>query len=201
MVTALSSCLSRTKAAAPTSGFGPSQASRRFGCPSVVTQSASNRALRNRRVPWLPQLPDMGSPADAILSKTTESQIGRAIMRDIRASGAVVEDPQITEYINDIGHRLAAQTNDGDYEFTFFVVDDPNINAFALPGGRIYVTRGLLAHLDGATWISRSRTEPLFSLARCWAPMVRWCRASLPPERWRGSAAAVPRPTSTAPWI
>ena len=52
------------------------------------------------------KLPDMGSPADAILTKTTESQIGRAIMRDIRASGAVVEDPQITEYINDIGHRL-----------------------------------------------------------------------------------------------
>ena len=90
------------------------------------------------------QLPDMGSPADAILSKTTESQIGRAIMRDIRASGAVVEDPQITEYINDIGHRLAAQTNDGDYEFTFFVVDDPNINAFALPGGYIGVHTGLI---------------------------------------------------------
>ena len=90
------------------------------------------------------QLPDMGSPADAILSKTTESQIGRAIMRDIRASGAVVEDPQLTEYINDIGHRLAAQTNDGDYEFTFFVVDDPNINAFALPGGYIGVHTGLI---------------------------------------------------------
>ncbi len=90
------------------------------------------------------QLPDMGSPADAVLSKTTESQIGRAIMRDIRRSGAVVEDAQITEYINDIGHRIAAQTNDGDYEFTFFVVDDPNINAFALPGGYIGVHTGLI---------------------------------------------------------
>jgi predicted Zn-dependent protease len=89
-------------------------------------------------------LPDLGSPADAILSKSLESQIGRAIMRDIRRSGAVVEDPQISEYINEIGHRIAAQTNDGDYDFTFFVVDDPVINAFALPGGYIGVHTGLI---------------------------------------------------------
>lgn len=90
------------------------------------------------------QLPEMGSPADAILSKSAESQIGRAIMRDIRRSGQVVEDPQITEYINEIGHRIAAQTNDGDHEFTFFVIDDGRINAFALPGGYIGVHTGLI---------------------------------------------------------
>lgn len=90
------------------------------------------------------QIPDMGSPADAILNKSTEAQIGRAIMRSIRSSGQVVEDPQITEYINEIGHRIAAQTNDGDYDFTFFVIDDPRINAFALPGGYIGVHTGLI---------------------------------------------------------
>jgi len=89
-------------------------------------------------------LPDMGSPADALLSKTVESQIGRAIMRDIRRSGMVVEDPQIAEYINEIGHRIAAHSNDGDHEFTFFVVDDHRINAFALPGGYIGVHTGLI---------------------------------------------------------
>jgi len=90
------------------------------------------------------QIPDMGSPADAILTKTTEAQIGRSIMRSIRLSGQVVEDPQINEYINDIGHRIAAQTNDGDHNFTFFVVNDPRINAFALPGGYIGVHTGLI---------------------------------------------------------
>jgi predicted Zn-dependent protease len=89
-------------------------------------------------------LPDMGSPADAILSKSTEAQIGRSIMRDIRRSGMVVEDPQITEYIHEIGHRIAVQSNDGDHDFTFFVVDDPRINAFALPGGYIGVHTGLI---------------------------------------------------------
>ena len=90
-------------------------------------------------------LPDLGSPADAVLSKNAEAQLGRAIMRQIRASGQLVEDPQITEYVNEIGHRIAAQANfDGNHEFTFFVVDDPTINAFALPGGFIGVHTGLL---------------------------------------------------------
>ena len=90
------------------------------------------------------KIPDMGSPADAILNKSVEAQIGRAIMRSIRNSGQVVEDPQVAEYINDVGHRIAAQTNEGDHDFTFFVVNDPRINAFALPGGYIGVHTGLI---------------------------------------------------------
>ena len=90
------------------------------------------------------KLPDMGSPADAILSKNDEARIGRSIMRDIRNSGMVVEDPLINEYINEVGNRVAAQTNDGDHNFTFFVVNDHRINAFALPGGYIGVHTGLL---------------------------------------------------------
>lgn len=90
-------------------------------------------------------LPDIGSPADAVLSKNEENRVGRAIMSQIRASGELVEDPQVTEYINEIGHRLAAQANvDGNHEFSFFVVDSPVINAFALPGGFIGVHTGLL---------------------------------------------------------
>ncbi len=90
------------------------------------------------------QLPDMGSPADAVLSKNEEAQIGRQIMYSVWRSGKMVEDPQVTEYINEIGHRLAAQTNDGDHDFHFFVVNDPAINAFALPGGYIGVHTGLI---------------------------------------------------------
>jgi predicted Zn-dependent protease len=57
----------------------------------------------------------------------------------------VVEDPLVTEYVNEIGHRIAAQANnDGIHDFSFFVIDDPAINAFALPGGFIGVHTGLL---------------------------------------------------------
>ena len=90
------------------------------------------------------RLPDLGSPADAILNKDEESQIGRMIMRDIRGSGQVVEDALATEYINEIGSRIVAQTNEGDHDFTFFMIDDERINAFALPGGYIGVHTGLL---------------------------------------------------------
>jgi predicted Zn-dependent protease len=90
-------------------------------------------------------LPDIGSPADATLSKNDEARLGRAIMAEIRKSGQVVEDPLVTEYVNEIGHRIAAQANnDGIHDFTFFVIDNPAINAFALPGGFIGVHTGLL---------------------------------------------------------
>ena len=85
-------------------------------------------------------LPDIGSPADAILSKNDEAQLGRAIMRQIRNSGQVVEDPLVTEYVNEIGHRIAAQANnDGVHKFSFFVIEDPVINAFALPGHKLQI--------------------------------------------------------------
>ena len=90
------------------------------------------------------KLPDMGSPADAILSTNDEARIGRSIMRDIRNSGMAVEDPLVNEYINEVGNKVAAQTNEGDHNFTFFVVEDHRINAFALPGGYIGIHTGLL---------------------------------------------------------
>lgn len=89
-------------------------------------------------------LPDMGSPASAILSQSEEARLGAAIMRSIRNSGQVVEDPLMTEYVNEVGNKIAAQSNDGDIDFTFFIVDDPRINAFAIPGGYIGVHTGLL---------------------------------------------------------
>ena len=90
-------------------------------------------------------MPDIGSPADATLSKNDEARLGRAIMAQIRQMGQVVEDPLINEYVNEIGHRIAAQANnDGLHDFSFFVIEDPVINAFALPGGFIGVHTGLL---------------------------------------------------------
>ena len=89
-------------------------------------------------------LPDLGNPADAVLSKNDEAQLGRSIMRQIRASGTVVEDPQINEYISEIGHRIASHINESERDFTFFVIDDDSINAFALPGGYIGIHSGLL---------------------------------------------------------
>lgn len=89
-------------------------------------------------------LPDIGSPSDTILSKELEAQIGRSIYKSLRDAGQIVTDPEIQEYIQNVGQKLAANAHDGDFQFQFFVVNDPAINAFALPGGYIGVHSGLL---------------------------------------------------------
>jgi beta-barrel assembly-enhancing protease len=94
-------------------------------------------------------LPDFGSPADATLSKTREAQIGRSILHQLRAAGVVSEDPHLNEYIQSLGSRIAANaSNGGEHSFTFFIVDEPSINAFALPGGYIGIHTGLIAASD-----------------------------------------------------
>lgn len=89
-------------------------------------------------------LPAIGSPADAVLTKQQELQIGRAIYRSLRQTERVVTDPEIQEYIQDVGQKLASHAQNGDFRFQFFVVEDPAINAFALPGGFIGVHSGLI---------------------------------------------------------
>jgi len=89
-------------------------------------------------------LPDIGSPSDSVLSKEKEAQLGRAMYRSLLDTNRVILDPEIQEYIQDIGQKLAAHAQDGDFRFHFFVVDDPAINAFALPGGYIGIHSGML---------------------------------------------------------
>jgi predicted Zn-dependent protease len=89
-------------------------------------------------------LPDIGSPAQAMLTLEDERQIGRMIVRGLRDSDQILEDPEVSEYIQSIGSRLSSQANNGNQRFTFFTVRDNTINAFALPGGFIGVNSGLL---------------------------------------------------------
>ena len=89
-------------------------------------------------------LPDIGSPSDAVISKGQEGQIGRMVLRQLRGAGLIVEDPQIQEYITSLGMRLAGHAHEGDQKFVFFVVDESSINAFALPGGYVGVHSGLI---------------------------------------------------------
>ena len=62
-------------------------------------------------------LPDIGSPSDAVLSKQMERQIGRSIFRSLRATGNLVEDPEVNEYIQDVGQKLVANAQDGSFTF------------------------------------------------------------------------------------
>jgi beta-barrel assembly-enhancing protease len=90
------------------------------------------------------ELPDMGSPEAAIISHSEERQVGYAMVQQLRDQNALLEDPEISEYLNSVGDRLAAQSPDGAQGFQFFVVKDSAINAFAIPGGFVFVNYGLI---------------------------------------------------------
>jgi beta-barrel assembly-enhancing protease len=90
------------------------------------------------------ELPDIGSPASAVLSGTDEYQLGAMVIHQIRQQNGILEDPEVTEYLNAVAARLATQTPDGSPHFQLFAVRDDEINAFALPGGFICINAGLI---------------------------------------------------------
>jgi beta-barrel assembly-enhancing protease len=89
-------------------------------------------------------LPDMGSPAAAVLSKSDESRLGAMVARELRDQNALLEDPEVNEYLQGVGQRLASQSAMGGSGFHFFVVKDSVINAFAVPGGFVFLYDGLI---------------------------------------------------------
>jgi predicted Zn-dependent protease len=90
-------------------------------------------------------LPDLGESAQADLSPQMERRIGEQLMREVRfRDPAYLDDPEVSAYLNDLGARLAAASDDPQQDFTFFAVRDPTLNAFAWPGGYIGVHTGLL---------------------------------------------------------
>ena len=65
-------------------------------------------------------------------------------MRDIRTSGAYLDDPEVNGYLNELGNRLVTAIPGAPFDFEFFAINDPAINAFALPGGFVGVHTGLI---------------------------------------------------------
>ncbi len=82
------------------------------------------------------------------VSQEEEVQIGKQTADEVAAQIPVVTDPYITSYINEIGDTIASQTSRRDLDWHFFVVNSHQVNAFALPGGYIYINRGLIESAD-----------------------------------------------------
>ncbi len=89
-------------------------------------------------------LPDFGNPADYIITKNQERELGRNVISQLRNANAIIDDPLTSEYIQNLGDRLVGHVSDGSQEFNFYLIDDNSINAFALPGGFIGINSGLL---------------------------------------------------------
>ncbi len=94
------------------------------------------------------ELPEIGASGAASVTPTEEFETGKAVVRNIRRAGGVLDDPLIHEYINNLGYSLVSNSDSEMKNFYFFMVNDSQINAFALPGGFIGVNYGLILASD-----------------------------------------------------
>jgi len=103
-------------------------------------------AIPGTAVPLSPsqKLPDLGDSSQTMMSPAQERKLGESIVRQIRGGGGYLEDAEVNDYLNELGNRLVTATRDVRQDFLFFAVPDPQINAFALPGGFIGVNTGLI---------------------------------------------------------
>lgn len=96
------------------------------------------------------QEPHHFEPGFNLFSKEQDIQLGEEAAAQVRKEKPMVNDPALTEYVNRVGKRLAAtkEAQASGFRFTFEVVADPTINAFALPGGHMFMQTGLLKAVD-----------------------------------------------------
>src|SRR6202795_2299312 len=89
-------------------------------------------------------LPDLGSPANAAVSIEDEYRAGLGYVNEIRNTGLILTDPEVSQFAQDIGHSLSSHAEEGQHRFYYFVVKDPVVNAFAVPGGFVAINSGLI---------------------------------------------------------
>ncbi|HKK23654.1 MAG TPA: M48 family metalloprotease [Pseudohaliea sp.] len=92
--------------------------------------------------------PATGGATVVLGSQGDEAETGEEMYAKFKEEGAFYDDPELAAYIERIGQRLVAHSDMPSRDFTFSVIDAPDINALATPGGYIYINRGLLSYLD-----------------------------------------------------
>lgn len=92
--------------------------------------------------------PATGRPEVVLMSEQGEVDLGRKAHQQIISQMPVYPDQDLQAYVNEVGQKLARQGDRPELDYTFTVIDSPDVNAFALPGGYIYINRGLMAYME-----------------------------------------------------
>ena len=92
--------------------------------------------------------PATGKAERSVMSEPAEIAEGKKAHQQVLQEYTALKNPRIQAYVNELGQRLAKQSQRANLQWTFTVLDSPEINAFALPGGYVYVTRGIMAYLE-----------------------------------------------------
>lgn len=90
------------------------------------------------------QLPDLSSPASGLLDKQGQYELGYSVMMQMRQQNALFDDPETSEYIQEIGQRLASQSTDGGGNFHYVVLKSDELNSFAVTGGWVFVFTSMI---------------------------------------------------------
>ncbi len=90
------------------------------------------------------ELPDIGDSSGTVISPEREYALGLGLMRQLYGQGAIMDDPETREYLQSLGSKLVANSDGAGHEYTFFPVNEFNINAFAAPGGFVGINAGLI---------------------------------------------------------
>jgi beta-barrel assembly-enhancing protease len=86
-----------------------------------------------------------------LISIEEEWQLGQQLSQEVAKQVRFNNDPVVNAYVRSVGQRIVSTTSMANLPWNFYVVDDPAINAFALPGGHVYVNTGLIQHADNAS--------------------------------------------------
>ena len=92
--------------------------------------------------------PVTGRAERSVMDESAEVAEGRQAHQQVLAEYTALANPALQAYVDGLGQRLARQSHRSSLQWHFTVLDSPEVNAFALPGGYVYVTRGILAYLD-----------------------------------------------------
>ncbi len=92
--------------------------------------------------------PVTGQRELTVMNEKSEIAAGAKAHQEVLKEYGVLDDAALQAYVNEVGQKLAAKSQRAQLKWSFTVLDSPQINAFALPGGYIYITRGLMAYLD-----------------------------------------------------
>ena len=92
--------------------------------------------------------PVTGQAERSVMSEAAEIAEGKKSHEQVLQEYGVLKNPRVQAYVNGVGQQLARQSQRANLQWTFTVLDSPEINAFALPGGYVYITRGIMVYLD-----------------------------------------------------
>ncbi|MDH4111013.1 MAG: M48 family metalloprotease, partial [Gammaproteobacteria bacterium] len=92
--------------------------------------------------------PVTGGTDIVMMSEAQEIELGRKMHPQILQQYGRFDDEQLQQYVSEVGQRIAAKSHRPNLQYTFTVLDGDEVNAFALPGGFVYITRGIMAYLN-----------------------------------------------------